>query len=412
MNIKEIVTSRMAWDSVLLIVGNALIGFLYLLVHAVLGRVMTPLDYASVVSLLGLLNILSLAANAVQITMARYAAEYAEKGQHGLWIFIVRQVAWRITQIGLGSLLVWAGLSFWLCPFLAAPSVASLWALGLVAYVTLYTPVLNGTLQGSHKFGWFIGAGLTMAVGRVVLGGMAGYVGGSVTLVLLAIAISVVAALVVGYLPVGKIIRGVKLPATAPSMRSVYHYIWPVALGQCALFVLMNADLVFAPRFLSGETLAVYSKAAMLSRSILFLPLPVAIAMFPRAVNSDNWRLLAGPLLLAVGLLVFAALVLSFAPGLLLNLMYGVGGVAYSQIISLYIWAAMPLALLNVVVQYLWARDRIMVVLWLVPVAGGYVAALFLGHQSVQLIILWLFLSGFLGLVGLVAALFYRPRRA
>ena len=40
---------------------------------------------------------------------------------------------------------------------------------GAIAFVFLYTPVLNGALQGSRRFGWFVSSGIGVALSRLLL---------------------------------------------------------------------------------------------------------------------------------------------------------------------------------------------------------------------------------------------------
>ncbi|MEM8964296.1 MAG: hypothetical protein AAGD38_22615, partial [Acidobacteriota bacterium] len=94
----------------LLIVANGLAGLFFLLVHVVLGRWMSGTDYALLVSLIGLLNVLSVGANSLQLTVARFTAARPEPD------------AWR------GPLLHGARrLAFWIVPLVLGWSVVSLW---------------------------------------------------------------------------------------------------------------------------------------------------------------------------------------------------------------------------------------------------------------------------------------------
>ncbi|MEM6796904.1 MAG: hypothetical protein AAF725_23220, partial [Acidobacteriota bacterium] len=171
---------------------------------------------------------------------------------------------------------------------------------------------------------------------------------------------------------------------TAP----VYAELGRVALGQMALFTLINADLIIAPRLLEGDTLAAYGKAAMLGRAVIFLPLPVVLAMFPRAVVSTRRRLLALPMLFVALTAAATASLVAWRPELPLGLIYGATEAAAPGLARLYVWAAIPLALVEVAVPYLWARDRPWAVAaLLVPATAFLGVLLLLGGQPERIIL-------------------------
>ncbi len=192
--------------------------------------------------------------------------------------------------------------------------------------------------------------------------------------------------------------------------RPIYRYLWTVLPAQAAVFVLMNADVVLFNRFLSEADAAVFSKAAVLSRTIVFLPQPIALAMFPRAVASRNPWIIGGPFLFSFGLALAAGIFIMLFPALPLKLMYGVEGAAYEGLLKQYIWAVQPLSLTLLLTQYLWARDRHVHMLALIPAVAAYLVMLFLYHDSPTHIAICLAAGSFLCLVTLSLILFRMVR--
>ena len=362
-----------ARDSLLLIVVSGLCGLLFMLVHVVLGRRLDAIDYAALVSLIGLMNVLAVPSGAVQVAMARYVAEYAEG--HGLeaWATLVRRAVRRLLLASAVGLAAWVGASVWLRPVLRAPSIASLAILGLVAALSLFQPALSGVLQGARRFGWMAASSLGSAAGRLAFAVAVAWAGGGVTWALGAFAASAALAVALASWPIRRVIAGVpSLPGF--DTRPVYRYLLYVLGGQLALFGLMNADLILAKRVLTEADLAVYGKAAMLARLVVFLPQPLMLAVFPRAVVSSTRALLALPLLAALAITAGAAGAVSLWPALFLRLMYGVAGPAYDSLLRAYVWALVPLSLLGILAPYCWARRRMRLVLVLAPVCAGYAA--------------------------------------
>ena len=188
-----------------------------------------------------------------------------------------------------------------------------------------------------------------------------------------------------------------------PSARAIQGYFWNVLVAQTALFLLVNADMILMARFLDASTLGAYGKAAQLSRIVFFLPTPIAAAMFPRAVTSSNPRLILGPVLFTLAICLAAAGFMTLWPTLALRLIYGAAAVGplYIELTRWYAWAAVPLALINLLAPYLWARHETARTLWLVPACLVYLAALFAFHQTPQQIILCVLVGGLLALAAL-----------
>jgi O-antigen/teichoic acid export membrane protein len=387
-------------------VANNLAGFLYLMFHVVLGRRMDAVDYASMVALLGLLNLLNIPAAAIQISLARFVAEFTHQNAVQLWVTIVRRAIFRITVWGLLGLALWCAVSMPLQVELKAPSVPSIIIIGMIAFISLYAPIVQGVLQGAGRFAWMACGSVVLAAARLVFAVIVLlWLGGGISPMLFTIVLSTIMGLVVSYWPIRRIV------ATTPSIPGydtlpIYRYLWFVLVGQGALFLLMNMDLVLSTRFLEGDELAAYGKSAMLARTVLFLPQPIAMAMFPRAVTSSNRFLILGPLVFSLLVSLAGATFITLYPAIPMYLMYGVDAPLYLHVCRMYVWAAVPLSLILVLAQYLWARGAIRKILGITPMVLFYIAALFLYHDTAGQMILCLGISSSLVVLWLVYLVF------
>ena len=400
---------RFTWDAFILFAGNGVTSVLFLLFHMLAGRQMRGEDYAEFVAMIGLLNVLSVPAGVMQLTMARHIAERDRLSTVEAWLLLVRKGLRGVTRWGLLALGIWCLGSPLLRSGLHASSVANVVMVGVIAFVFLYTPVLNGALQGSRRFGWFVSSGIGVALSRLLLVLPVLVFRGGVSAVLGAVAASYAAGLLISYWPLRGMAPG---PSSAlPSSREIHRYFWGVLIGQTALFALIQADLIFSPRLFQGEILAAYGKAATLSRIVFFLPLPIITAMFPRAVTSANPRILLAPLLATFLLTVAVAAALTLFPALPMKIMYGVCDPIHLELIRLYVWAAIPLALISILSPYLWARRGVWATLWILPVTGIYLLALLGGQITPVKLILYMLVAGFAALLLLLGLAFRMLRR-
>lgn len=387
-------SGQLTWDSAMLFVGNGVISVLFLLFHVVTGRLLSGAAYAELVAMIGLLNVLNVPAGVMQLTISRYVAEWGQDAEDKTWLQIVHSGLRSVTKWGLVALVIWCVLSIPLRDQMQAHSVTSLWCAGLAAFVFLYTPILGGALQGRHLFGWFVISGLGVGLSRLVFAGGLLPFSKTAASMLLAVSLSFVVGLVLSWIPLRKEKPDPEAEPLKMDDHGIRKYFWGVLLGQGALYLLINADLILMPRLLEGDTLEAYSKAATVARIVFFLPLPIMIAMFPRAVVSQKPSILVIPLVATLGISLLAAGFMSLFPSLLFNIIYGEVTAEQTDLVKLYVWAAIPFALISILSPYLWARRQIALTMGLIPVTGFYVAGLLTRPQSPQSIITLMAFAG------------------
>lgn len=394
-----------ALDSLVVMAGTGLASVLFVLFHAVVGRLMGAHDYAVLAGLIALVNVMGTPSGVIATTMARYVAEFVHRNDTATWRSLVRRGLKLTTPVALLVLAAWCVATPWFRVELKAPSVAALVMVGVCSFIGLYGPILTGALQGGRRFGWGAASNLGSAAGRLVLGAVLAALGFGVTWLLGAVAGGIALSVLIAWWPLRHAWDGAKggadPAATLPPVRAVQGYFWSVLLSQTALFLLVNADMIFMARFLDEVTLGPYGKAAQLSRIVFFLPTPLATAMFPRAVNSAHPRLILGPVVFTLALCLVVAVAMTLFPTLALRIVYGGAstGPLYVELTRWYAWAAIPLALINLLTPYLWARHETARTLWLVPACLLYLVALFVFHQTPQQIILCVLGGGTLALL-------------
>ena len=394
---RRLLGSAYVRDGALMTVSNGLAGGLFLATHMAVGRHLDGVDYALLVALLGLLGVLGVPQATLQIVVARFAAEpESNAGSEpsapataALWVRLLRGSVRHVTRFGLLAVVVWTLCLPWSRQLVPGASSVDLLLVALVAWIGLYSPIFSGALQGRHRFLWLAASGTGGALVRLVLAAAAALLFQRVDVVLLAWVASYAVSVGLAAWPLrGELETSHEAdppetkPETKPGTQSsladppLWRYAAWVFAGQLVFFGLLNADLILAPRLLDGDDLAVYGKVAMLCRSVLFLPVPVVLAMFPRAVASASRTVLLGPLLFALAVATVAAGAVWLRPDLPLQLMFGVSGAEYAALARVYVWAAVPLTLDLVLVHYLWARRSRLVALGLAPVVAAYLVLL------------------------------------
>ena len=167
------------------------------------------------------------------------------------------------------------------------------------------------------------------------------------------------------------------LPAESFDGKSVLRQVLPLMFGFGACQFMFTSDTMFATAYFNGEQMKPYVVAGTLSRALLWLVLPLAAVMFPKLVQSrvkSEKNNLFGLVVLGTAVLSIggAAGLWLFGP-LVVRIVAHAGDVAGTMaLLPWYAVAMVPLAMANVMVNDLLARNRFGVVPFMVLLAIGY----------------------------------------
>jgi O-antigen/teichoic acid export membrane protein len=223
-----------------------------------------------------------------------------------------------------------------------------------------WSPVLAGAAQGLQLFGWSSASGIFGALVRFLLGaGLVWFLYPACGWAMLGHGAGIYMSAAVLASGLFLVLRGgVKTGLPLPSMR---FYLLQSFFVQIAFAVLMNADVVLVKHYLPDNTEFAY--AATLGRIVAFLPMAVAIAMFPKVSSSGGataeHRRIFFHSFGYTALFVAAAAISCFVfPRLLLHILFGKDSPEMVQLTRLMAIAMSASALLNVIVQFLLAQRR------------------------------------------------------
>lgn len=251
--------------------------------------------------------------------------------------------------------------------------------------LSLWTPIFGGVLQGRQDFfslGW---SSLLNGFGRVAVS----------ALLVLALALGA-AGMMTGMLIGVALATGICIwrtrdlwsgPAEKFASGKIFRQALPLFFGFGAFQFMFTSDTMFAKAHFSDDQMAPYVVVGTLSRAMLWLVLPLAAVMFPKLVHASakgqktnlfNYVVLGTAVLAAGG-----ALGLWLTGPLLVKIVSKPEYVAEAvKLLPWYAGAMVPLAIANVMVNDLMARERYGVVPFMVAlvVAYGFTLPWMLNH--------------------------------
>ena len=199
-----------------------------------------------------------------------------------------------------------------------------------------------------------------------------------------------------------------RLPPWRAAVRphETYRYLGSALVCLAGYAMLMNLDTTLARHYFDPETTGLFSKAATIARTAVFLPVPIATVLFPKVTSSggltdESWRLLGRAMAFA-GLLIASVVgVCLLWPQLPWTILYGPipadAAAAAMELTRAMVLAMSPLALAYLLLNFEMAQQRFFWCFGLVPCGIAYVVGVARYHaHPVQIAIV-------LGTLNLVA---------
>ncbi len=378
-------------------------------------RQLTDSEYSTLGAMLSIFALASMSLGSLSRSITHYTALYQQKGDVGAVSLLLKKV---IADLLIAFFLLFVLLVLFkgqVCAFLKISSITPVFL--TVASIGLLTLLgsLGGVLQGVQHFLkstlssiFQSGSRLLFVVVLMIMGR-----GLSVMPILGAHAISHLLALALAGWFVISLLRLAGKSDSVIHRKEIYGYALAYFCAWSGFSILMNLDIIMAKHYFDAETAGRFAKVAILARMVIFLPLPVASALFPKVVSVDgssekSRRTLVKGLILVGGIVIAAAVMATLLAPLFLRIM-GVGA-EQSMLLRTMFWALSPLSFVLLLLNYELAQRRFTVVLPVLICAGIYLALLMVFHSSLLHIIACLGGMSIVTLLTVGGVVFFRPQ--
>jgi O-antigen/teichoic acid export membrane protein len=349
--------------------------------QVLVGRTLGAEQYGVFGALFALFYLLQVVGRGVRFSASRFAAELDDPDERAAFHrgFLVRAAGF-----GVVSFAALVAASPVIAAFLGLDSTLPVVAVAVTIASELVLTANQGTLQGLQRFGPLGGFQVAQAGVKLALGAALVFAGFGLYGAFGALALASVAVLVA---TTAYLYRALGRPSAATTRfeyRRAYRYVLPAALAGFCFTVPANADVVLVKHFYTSAAAGHYTAASVLGKVLLFLPMGISTALFPK-VSADHVTANAGRLdELFDRALTYAALVGLAGAGLywfasepILRVVFGPGYVAAAPLVRWYGLAMLAVVLAIVVLNFQLARDRM-----------GYVY-LFAAGSVVELAYIW-----------------------
>ncbi|MCK5525150.1 MAG: oligosaccharide flippase family protein [Thiomargarita sp.] len=372
---------------ILMNLGNV---FAYLF-QMVIGRVLSPDDFGAFNALNSLAIVISAPMAVLPLVFSRYTVQLSADGLGRVKTLLID--SFRILSLLAVIIFILGIIALpWFKDFLHLQESTPIIIMLTQLLLSLFVPVLLGTLQGLQRFVFFgigsSGTAFLRLVGAILFVYALGWgINGG----LLATVFATFGAMLICIMGLKDIWQQERQLLPVGLYREMGKYALPVLIFTSMMMVLGNLDIVLVRHYCSAEEAGLYATAAILGRIALFLPGVLLIVLFPEAAkakhenNEDQrilWLSMAMTALLGGGF----ALVCYLWPVELTVLLFGTKYQAAAPLLQTISFAMALLAVANVIFVYSLAHHKF---IFLFPLVLGVITMLslvFVYHDSAMTI--------------------------
>ncbi len=384
--IRRLWASADAWHMVAITGATIVAGGLDYIYNVAAGRLLQPSDYSALLAVTAILQILLHLTNVIRNIVAYYTAEIAGKAGSALAIgsFLRRSFKWGWGW-GIVAASLMAALSPLLKPPLQLPDSRILLAGSLAVLMLFVRPITDGALQGIQRF-WGLSSVILLQAGlRLILALAFIQLGWGAFGAMMALPIATSAALLPG---VALLWAYFKAPGNSSNVAISKRYSAQTLVGLGAFALLVNSDAILSRAIFSTEIAGNYAPLITLGKINLFVPLALAMALFPKVVERHQAGRPVRPILLAtLGLATLPGLMLTVlffvAPEIILGAVFGDQYQSLGLALGMTGLATTLYAGISIWLNFALAAERSYFIIGLAIITLGQITGITLFHQSI-----------------------------
>lgn len=320
--VKQFIAHPLFSGSAVMVVGSNLSNFFAYIYHLIIGRLLGPSSYGTLVAVLSLMGLVATAFSFLGMVIVKFVSSAKKEELNQIHLFFNKKI------IRFGILLFIIALL--LVPFLSKfLSISPIILIQLSPYflITILVFYYRSFLQGLLKFKEVVISNNIDILGRIIFGVIAFYIGLSVFGVVGGIVISSLFSLLFlkRYMKeFGK--QGEKDKFSKG--RDVLRYSIPVIITTVSLQSFFSNDIILAKHFFDSHEAGIYASLSTLGKIIFYGTAPVMAVMFPlvskRHSRGESYRkILFLSVLLTGGISFAVTLVYYIFPEIMVNVLYG-----------------------------------------------------------------------------------------
>lgn len=362
-HISSLLTGKLARASGLMFISIMAAGILGYVFQIIMGRMLSITEYGLFITLMALLQIISVPLSTVNMVVSRQASEYFAKNQIGR----IAEMFWWITQrvllFGLAAMLCTLPFIPWLRDYFRLESIVPVWTFLFVAFTFLFAPINVAFLQAQQNFRWLALNFLGTHSFKILFCGLLVYAGLKLNGALIGMVLASLSIWLVTYWPLRRLVAQPAGTIAVGGYLSFFGAI-PVLVANISFIAMTQLDIILVNYFYSAPQAGVYAAAAILGKAVLHLPGAIVIALFPMVAENESRaqssaHLFLNAMVMSAGLSGVGALIYYFFADNIMLLFFGQKYQGAAELLKFYGFAMLPMTLVMVAEHFLIAKGRV-----------------------------------------------------
>lgn len=385
-------TSRLLHAGFWLTVANVIGGGLGYVYQILMGRMLSPTEFALFSAITGLYMFFFSPLGAMVMIISRRVSTL--RAQHQL--AGLRTLYWRTHEfIALGGLMFLSILFLMQDTaqvYLKSPTSGPIWLFGLFIVLGAFLMVNNAFFQGMQRFGWLGSTGVLSGVFRIAFSVALIVLGYGISGALAGAPLAAICIWLMGTL----IITGGFVVGNGRGNLSIEPFrlntVLPVLIANVAFAAMTQLDMVLVNWYFPSDSAGMYAAASVLGKAVLYLPGGLVMALYPMVAESHakeqaNAHLMFQAAAFTLALCGLAALIYWFWGEWLISLLYGQRYAGAGDLLRWYGLAVLPMALVMVAEYFLIAKGRVLFAWIFLGMAPIQILAIRQWHDQLWMVI-------------------------
>lgn len=284
--IKSALSHSLFRSSFIVFAGSTAVNFLNYLFTLLMGRLLGPVHYSEIASIMVLLFITGVPSTTLILLVAKYTSRLKAQKDTGLFNHFLAVLTSRINWVGASILVL-----FWIFTPILSTFLHIDWKIfiifSIILPVNLICALNTGVLQGSERFFSYSMIAVIANLSKLVLGVLLVYIGYSVFGVVVAIVIGSILALWYSRIQVYSYIN-TRYSDTSIAVSSsihwkdIYSYGLVIFITSMLVTLIANIDILLAKHYLTSFEAGQYSALSIMGKIIMYAPGAAVAVMYPK----------------------------------------------------------------------------------------------------------------------------------
>lgn len=384
----SIVTHPLFTGSAVMIAGSNGINVINYLYNLAMGRLLGPINYGELASLLSLLGLLSMVPSSLGLVVIKYVSSNKSEAESQSLVSWLNHKVLIISVVLFLLVIIFTPV---IISFMHFNSPINIILIGLLLFVSIQSLFFKSVLQGIMAFKKLVFTIFVENLFKLITSIFLVYLGLSVFGALGGITLSVG----LGWILSRKFITGylAHKPSTKPNLHSLRNYAVSVFVQSISTTSLMSADLILVKHFFSAYDAGIYAAMSILGRVIFYGASPISSVMFPlvskRQSKGDNYKsIFKYSLFMTASIAICILLIYYFFPVFSIKLLYGSLYTQYANLLVFFGLFMSLISLASLLLNYHLSVGNIKVVMIPLLAAIIQVGGILIYHPNLKSIIL------------------------